>query len=175
MKQLVPWGAAVLALMGLLASNAGSISTILGLAATKSQTEVEHERLEVFARKSSILYAGYDKVDAELGLVYFIESHPCVDYEITYSIHNVVVDDSQRDASVCEDLPEVVSGTHTVRSIGVDPGLIRPHFYTINGQLIQSDTVTVLIQWKFKFSDGTFGYHTMNASIPLEDDNGNDQ
>ena len=168
MKQLVPWGAAVLALAGLLATNASSISTILGFAATKSLVEQEQERLEVFARKSNILYAGYDKVSSELGLVYFIESHPCVDYEIKYVIHGSTVDEASRSALVCEDLPEVRTGTSTVRAISVDPGLIRPNIYTINGELIQSDTATVLIQWKFKFSDGSFGYHTMSAAIPLE-------
>ena len=163
----MPWGAAVLAIAGLIGTNAGNISTLLGLAATKSIVEQEQERLEVFARKSNILYAGYDKVNNELGLVYFIESHPCVDYEIKYVIHGTVVDEASRHASVCEDLPEVRSGTSTVRAISIDPGLIRPNVYTINGELIQSDTATVLIQWKFKFSDGSFGYHTMTAAIPL--------
>ena len=167
MKNLVPWGAAVLAIAGLIGTNAGNISTLLGLAATKTIVEQEQERLEVFARKSNILYAGYDKVSNELGLVYFIESHPCVDYEIKYVIHGTVVDEASRPASVCEDLPEIRTGTSTVRGISVDPGLIRPNIYTINGELIQSDTATVLIQWKFKFSDGSFGYHTMTAAIPL--------
>ena len=108
-------------------------------------------------------------VDSELGLVYFIESHPCVDYEIRYVIHGTTIDSSSRPASVCEDLPELRTGTSTVRAISVDPGLIRPNIYTINGELIQSDTATVLIQWKFKFSDGSFGYNTMTAAIPLED------
>ena len=169
MKNLVPWGAAVLAIAGLIGTNANNISTLLGIAATKTTVEQEQERLEIFARKSNILYAGYDKVSSELGLVYFIESHPCVDYEIKYVIHSTTIDSSSRPATVCEDLPELRTGTSTVRAISVDPGLIRPNIYTINGELIQSDTATVLIQWKFKFSDGSFGYNTMTAAIPLED------
>ena len=168
MNKWAGWAAAALAIVTLIGTNTKNISTILGIAATKSQAEMEMEKLEVFARKSTILYAGYNKVSSELGLVYFIESHPCVDYDIVYSIHNTVIDDSSRSASVCEDMPEVVSGTHTIRTISVDPGLIRPHFYTINGELIQSNTANVIIQWKFKFSDGTFGYHSMVAAIPLE-------
>ena len=170
MKQWAAWVTAVLAIVTLVATNTSNISKILGIAATKSQSEVEQERLEVFARKSVILYAGYDKITAELGLVYFIESHPCVDYEISYSIHNTIIDQSSRPKSVCEDMPEVVSGTYTVRALSVDPGLIRPHFYTINGELIRSNDVNVLIRWKFKFSDGSFGYHTMTAAIPIEDE-----
>ena len=170
MSSKIKWGglfAAIIAIGAFLGTASGDLKTILGFAATQSQTEIEHERLEIFARKSTVLYAGYDEVNTELGIVYFIESHPCVDYEVKYVIHNVVIDSSVRDSSVCEDLPEVKTGTHTVRKLVVDPGLIRPHFYTINGELIESDTVTVLIQWKFKFSDGSFGYHTMTAAIPL--------
>ena len=167
MKQWAAWVTAVLAIVTLVATNTSNISKILGIAATKSQTEVEQERLETFARKSTILYAGYE--DGELGLVYYIESHPCVDYEVTYSIHNTIIDQSSRSSSVCEDMPEVVRGTHTTRALQVDPGLIRPHFYTINGELIQSNTANVIIRWKFKFSNGSFGYFAMVAAIPIED------
>ena len=166
-KKLAPWITAVVAGVMLVATNFTTIKTILGIAAEKSQVELEQEKLEVFARKSAILYAGYEKESNELGVVYFIESHPCVDYEISYTIHNQVIDSSSRLASVCEDTPEVVSGTHTVRALSVDPGLIRPHFYTVNGQLIKSADVNILIQWKFKFTDGTFGYHTMTAAVPI--------
>ena len=165
---MIPWGAAILALAGLLASNAGNISTILGFAAVKSKTELQHETLEVFARKSSIIYAGYDMVNQEVGLVYFIESHPCTDYEVKYSIGNEVIFESAKTASICEDLPELRTGTTTVRTIVVDPDKIRPNYFTVNGQLIESDTANVLIQWKFKLEDGSFGYHTMSAAIPLE-------
>ena len=51
MKNLVPWGAAVLAIAGLIGTNANNISTLLGIAATKTTVEQEQERLEVFARK----------------------------------------------------------------------------------------------------------------------------
>ena len=170
MNQWAGWAAAALAIATLIGTNTKNISTLLGIAATQTQAQIEQEKLQVFARRSTILYAGYDKVNTELGLVYFIESHPCVDYEITYTIHNTVVDQSSRPGSVCSDLPEVVTGTHTIRAISVDPGLIRPHFYTINGELIQSNTANVIIQWKFTFSDGTFGYHSMVAAIPIEGD-----
>ena len=167
LSKIAPWLTSVLAITALIATNSSAISTLLGVAATKTITEQQQERLEVFARKSAILYAGYDKVNAELGLVYFVESHPCVDYEIIYSVHNVVIDQSSRSSVVCEHLPELSTGTHTVRTLSVDPGLIRPHFYTVDGQLIESADVNVLIQWKFKFEDGSYGYHTMTAAIPL--------
>ena len=166
MKQWTGWAAAALAIATLLGTNISNISTLLGIAATKSQAEVERDKLDVFARKSNILYAGYE--DGELGLVYYIESHPCVDYEITYSILNTVVDRSSRSSSVCEDKPELVTGTVTAREFPVDSKLIRATHFTVNGELIQSNTANVVIRWKFEFSDGTFGYHSMVAAIPLE-------
>ena len=169
LKTIAPWVTSALAIIALAATNSASISTVLGFAAEKSLTEQQQEKLEVFARKSAILYAGYDKVSSELGIVYFIESHPCVDYEIKYVVHGTVIDQSTRAGSVCEDLPELSTGTHTVRALSVDPGLIRPHFYTIDGQLIESADVNVLIQWKFKLADGSFGYHTMTAAIPISE------
>ena len=167
-RDLIPWATSGLAIATLIATNSSNIGKLLGVAVAKTEAELEREKVEIFARKSAILYGGYTRESSELGIVYFVESHPCVDYSITYVMHNVVISQADRQSSVCEDLPELITGTHTVRTIKIDPKLMRPHYYTINGQLIESNDVNVLIQWKFNISDGTFAYHTMTVAIPLE-------
>ena len=167
LSTIAPWLTSVLAIAALITTNSGSISTLLGIAATQTETQIQQDKLQVFARTSAILHAQWNEGEGVVEIVYYISSHPCTDYEVSYVIHNVVVEGVEIPSSVCEDKPELKSGTYAVKRLEIDPSLIRPAYYTIDGQLIESNDVSLLIQWKFALSDGSFGYHTMTVAIPL--------
>ena len=170
MKSWTGWAAAALAIATLLATNAGNISKILGLGAQLSETQRQQERLSIFARGSEVIWT--DLTEDGAAIVYVIQSHPCTDYTVRYVINGVNLDSTTNTADICDLKPELKGTVTTVREIEIPKELIKVRYTTVQGELIQIDTISIVIQWEFTFSDGTIGYHNMYASVPLpEEDN----
>ncbi len=173
LKKYAAVGAVILGLGAVVTSNASNISSILGFSANKSETAREQEKLSIFARGSEVIWADFDlKAEDNLAVVYVLTSHPCTDYKVTYVVNREVIETAERGKEICLEKPELNGTVTTVKELNVPLELIKPRFETVQGELIRIDTVSVLIQWEFKFSDGTLGFHNMYAAVPLpEGDN----
>ena len=168
------WGAVMAVAIGLgalLTTNASNISSILGFSAMKSETQREQEKLSIFARGSEVVWADFDlEKDKNLAIVYVLTSHPCTDYKVTYVVNKQVIEEVERGGEICLQKPELNGTVTTVKELKVPLDLIKPRYQTVQGELIRIDTVAVLIQWEFKFSDGTPGFNNMYAAVPIPEE-----